>query len=111
MVVLPHWGTQYTHAPVAESAARGPPAGRARGPTWSWAATRTGCRAIDRVGDAVVVHSLGNFVFDMDFMTQTMEGVTLTATFWGSRLVGVTLSPYVLDGRFRAASRGWSAGP
>ena len=43
---------------------------------------------------AVIAHSLGNFVFDMDFMEQTMEGVTLTATFRGDRLVDVELEPY-----------------
>ena len=28
-------------------------------------------------GSAVVVHSLGNFVFDMDFQTKTREGIFL----------------------------------
>ena len=45
-------------------------------------------QGLERAGDAVVAHSLGNLVFDMDFMEQTMEGVTLTATFWGDRLIG-----------------------
>ena len=35
-----------------------------------------------------MLHSLGNFVFDMDFMEQTMQGVTLEATFWGARAQG-----------------------
>ena len=38
-------------------------------------------QGLESVGDAVIAHSLGNAVFDMDFMEQTMEGVTLTATF------------------------------
>ena len=50
--------------------------------------------------DAVIAHSLGNFVFDMDFMEQTMEGVTLTARFRGDRLRGVELTPYRLDDAF-----------
>ena len=50
--------------------------------------------------DAVLAHSLGNLVFDMDFMEQTMEGVTLTATFWGDRLMRVALTPYRMDARF-----------
>ena len=48
----------------------------------------------------MIAHSLGNLVFDMDFMEQTMEGVTLTATFWGPRLMGVALAPYRLDASF-----------
>ena len=45
-------------------------------------------QGLERAGHTVVAHSLGNLVFDMDFMEQTMEGVTLTATFWGDRLAG-----------------------
>jgi poly-gamma-glutamate synthesis protein (capsule biosynthesis protein) len=57
-------------------------------------------QGLERAGDGVVAHSLGNLVFDMDFSEQTMEGVTLTATFWGDRLVGVDLAPYRMDERF-----------
>ena len=39
----------------------------------------------------------GNFVFDMDFMEQTMEGVVLEATFWGAELRAVRLLPYRMD--------------
>ena len=46
------------------------------------------------VGDALVVNSLGNFVFDMDFMEETMEGLVLEATFWGSRLMAADFVPY-----------------
>ncbi len=48
----------------------------------------------------MVAHSLGNLVFDMDFMEQTMEGVTLTATFWDDRLMGIELAPYRMDAAF-----------
>ena len=90
MVVLPHWGTQYTHV------ARTHPArvGRALVAlvrTWSWVVTRTGCRASTPSRGVPVLHSLGNFVFDMDFMEQTMEGVMLEATFWGAELKAVRL--------------------
>jgi poly-gamma-glutamate synthesis protein (capsule biosynthesis protein) len=57
-------------------------------------------QGLERAGGAVVAHSLGNLVFDMDFMEQTMEGVTLTATFWGPRLVAVDLAPYRMDATF-----------
>ena len=48
----------------------------------------------------MIAHSLGNFVFDMDFMKETMEGMTLTATFRDDRLVDVRLGPYRMDADF-----------
>ena len=103
VVVLPHWGTQYTHVaePVQTSVGRrlvraGADLVVGGHPHWvqglEHVATET--------GGAVLAHSLGNLVFDMDFMEQTMEGVTLTATFWGDRLMRVTLTPYRMDARF-----------
>ncbi|RYP87689.1 CapA family protein [Nocardioides guangzhouensis] len=99
VVVLPHWGTQYTHVagPVQRAVGRRVVAAGADlvvggHPHW--------VQGLDRVGDAVLAHSLGNLVFDMDFMEQTMEGVLLEATFWGDRLVAVTLAPYRMDAGF-----------
>jgi poly-gamma-glutamate capsule biosynthesis protein CapA/YwtB (metallophosphatase superfamily) len=57
-------------------------------------------QGLEPVGRAVVAHSLGNLVFDMDFMEQTMEGVTLTATFRDDRLVEVELEPYRMGADF-----------
>ena len=43
----------------------------------------------DGVGrGALVAHSLGNFVFDMDFSRQTQEGALLELVFWGERPQG-----------------------
>ena len=82
---------------------RAPP-GRARAPTWSSGGHPHWVQGLEHVptedGGAVLAHSLGNLVFDMDFMEQTMEGVTLTATFWGDRLMRVALTPYRMDARF-----------
>ena len=98
-VVMPHWGEQYTRAP---------------GPVQ----TMVGERLVDAGADlvvgghphwvqradqhrgAVIAHSLGNFVFDMDFMTETMEGVVLTATLEGPRVVEVDYVPYRMDATF-----------
>jgi poly-gamma-glutamate synthesis protein (capsule biosynthesis protein) len=54
-------------------------------------------QGVDVVAGVPVLHSLGNFVFDMDFMTETMEGVVLEATFWGPELKAVRLLPYRMD--------------
>jgi poly-gamma-glutamate capsule biosynthesis protein CapA/YwtB (metallophosphatase superfamily) len=48
----------------------------------------------------LVAHSLGNFVFDMDFMQETREGAVLELTFWGGELKAAGLVPYVMDDRF-----------
>ena len=49
---------------------------------------------------ALIAQSLGNFVFDMDFMAQTMEGITLTVTLTGPRRTGVEVAAYRMDERF-----------
>ena len=96
VVVMPHWGTQYTHAPepVQRTVARG---SSTPAPTWWSAATRTGSRGSTSGDGVVVAHSLGNFVFDMDFMTETQQGVMLEATYWGDQLKAIELVPYRMD--------------
>jgi poly-gamma-glutamate synthesis protein (capsule biosynthesis protein) len=96
VVVLPHWGTQYTHAPEPVQRRVGRSLVRAGAdlvvgghPHW--------VQGIDAVDGVPVLHSLGNFVFDMDFMEQTMQGVVLQATFWGEELKAVRLVPYAMD--------------
>jgi poly-gamma-glutamate synthesis protein (capsule biosynthesis protein) len=99
VVVMPHWGTQYTHAvgPMQRLVARrlvdaGADLVVGGHPHW--------VQGVDRYRGATIAYSLGNFVFDMDFMKETMEGVALTATFRGDRLSRVDLTPYRLDDRF-----------
>jgi poly-gamma-glutamate synthesis protein (capsule biosynthesis protein) len=99
VVVMPHWGTQYTHRvePIQRRVGRrlvdaGADLVVGGHPHW--------VQGLERYHGAVIDYSLGNFVFDMDFMDQTMEGVALTATFRGDRLRGIELTPYRLDGRF-----------
>ena len=69
-------------------------------PTSSSAVTPTGCRDWTGSAPTVVAHSLGNFVFDMDFMTQTQQGVVLETTWWGDDLKAVDLVPYRMDATF-----------
>ena len=99
VVVLPHWGTQYTERPepIQDHVARrlvhaGADLVVGGHPHW--------VQGGSLVGDALVVHSLGNFVFDMDFMPETMEGLVLEATFWGSELKGVRFVPYRMGADF-----------
>jgi poly-gamma-glutamate synthesis protein (capsule biosynthesis protein) len=96
VVVIPHWGDQYTHTPWPDQrtvsrrlVAAGADLVVGGHPHW--------VQGVDLVGGVPVLHSLGNFVFDMDFMAETMEGVVLEATFWGPELKAIRLLPYRMD--------------
>ncbi len=106
VVVMPHWGTQYTNRPEPvqrQVAARLVSAGAdlvvGGHPHW--------VQGIDVVDGTLVAHSLGNFVFDMDFMKETQEGLLLEMTYWGPELKAVELVPYRIGGDYapRVVSR------
>lgn len=54
----------------------------------------------ETVGDTTVIHSLGNFIFDMDFMRQTQEGIAVEITSWGDRILAIEPVPYVIGDDF-----------
>ncbi len=92
VVVVPHWGEQYTERPepIQEYVARrlvraGADLVVGGHPHWVQGASL--------VGDALVVHSLGNFTFDMT-TPETNEGLVLEATYWDDELKGVRFVPY-----------------
>jgi poly-gamma-glutamate capsule biosynthesis protein CapA/YwtB (metallophosphatase superfamily) len=99
VVVLTHWGTQYTHQPEPSQrrAARafvdaGADLIIGGHPHWvqGWEAYR----------ESVIIHSLGNFVFDMDFSVPAMQGIFVEAVFWDDRLMALEPVPYELDPGF-----------
>ncbi len=99
VVVVPHWGTQYTHRPEASQrtvarafAEAGADLVIGGHPHW--------VQGWERVGSSTVVHSLGNFIFDMDFQTKTREGIFVEITLWGGEVKAVEPVPYVIDDRF-----------
>jgi len=96
VVVMPHWGTQYTERPepiqtyVARQLVRaGADLVVGGHPHWVQGASLIG-PAVDR---ALLVNSLGNFTFDM-VEPEKNEGLVLEATYWGDELKGVTFVPY-----------------
>lgn len=99
VIVMAHWGTQYTHVPeksqrrmaraFADAGADLVVGGH---PHWV-----QGWQAVD---DVTVIHSLGNFIFDMDFMRKTMEGIFVEVISWGDRIVAIQPVAYVMDERF-----------
>jgi poly-gamma-glutamate capsule biosynthesis protein CapA/YwtB (metallophosphatase superfamily) len=99
VVVLTHWGTQYTHRPessqrVAARAFTDAGADLVIGGHPHWV------QGYEMAGSAVVVHSLGNFIFDMDFQTKTREGIFLEIVLWGGAVKAVEPVPYVIDDDF-----------
>jgi poly-gamma-glutamate capsule biosynthesis protein CapA/YwtB (metallophosphatase superfamily) len=99
VVVLTHWGTQYTHRVessqrIAARAFADAGADLVIGGHPHWV------QGYEMAGSAVVVHSLGNFVFDMDFQTKTREGIFLEIVLWGGKVKAVEPVPYVIDGAF-----------
>jgi poly-gamma-glutamate synthesis protein (capsule biosynthesis protein) len=96
VVVMPHWGTQYTERPepiqtyVARRLVRaGADLVVGGHPHWVQGASMIG-PAADR---ALLVNSLGNFTFDMT-TPETNEGLVLEATYWDDELKGVRFVPY-----------------
>jgi len=106
VMVMPHWGTQYTHVPeksqrqlagaFADAGADVVVGGH---PHW--------VQGWETMGDATIIHSLGNFIFDMDFMRKTQEGVFVEIISWGDRVVAIEPVPYLIGADFtpRTASR------
>lgn len=95
VIVLPHWGDQYTNEPVADQRRVGrvlleSGADIVIGGHPHWV------QGVQVHQGELVVHSLGNFVFDMDFSRETQEGAMLEAVFWGDELKAVEFVPYVI---------------
>lgn len=99
VVVIPHWGTQYTHTPERSQrtlarafASAGADLVVGGHPHW--------VQGWERMGESTVIHSLGNFIFDMDFMRKTNEGVFVEVVTYGDRVVAIEPVPYVIDSDF-----------
>ncbi len=99
VVALAHWGTQYTNVPVRDQRRVGA-AMVAAGAEIVVGGHPHVVQGIQLVDGRLVLHSLGNFVFDMDFSRQTEEGVLAELVFWGSDLKGLRLVPYVIGNDF-----------
>lgn len=107
LMVLPHWGTQYTTRTVADQRRVGRALVDAGAdivvgghPHW--------VQGVEIHRGAPIAYSLGNYVFDMDFSRETQEGAFLELVFWGHELkaaefvpvrIGADFAPRVANGR------------
>ena len=98
-IVLPHWGEQYVHQPVPDQLRVGRRLLEA-GATIVVGGHPHWVQDVQRHEGRFVVHSLGNFVFDMDFEPETQEGIVLQLTFREGALVRARPTAYVIGPDF-----------
>jgi poly-gamma-glutamate capsule biosynthesis protein CapA/YwtB (metallophosphatase superfamily) len=95
VVVVPHWGVEYTDRITQQQAALGPALLRAGadlvlGGHSHWAGP------IRVTSGRLVVYSMGNLVFDLMHDARTQQGMLVELTFAGRKLAQVTLHPTVI---------------
>jgi poly-gamma-glutamate synthesis protein (capsule biosynthesis protein) len=95
VVVLPHWGTEYT---AAASSGQQAHARRlaAAGATLILGSHSHWTGALEQVDEHPVLYSLGNLVFDLTRSEETVEGLIVEITFIGPRPVQIRLHPTVI---------------
>ena len=92
VIVLNHWGTEYTPVPTERQRQL------AREAVSSGATLVIGnhphaVQAVEFLEGGFVSYALGNFVFDQDWSLETQQGVVMEAVFHGPRLVSVRYLP------------------
>ena len=95
VVVLPHWGTEYTAAASSGQQAHARRLADA-GATLVLGSHSHWTGALEQVDGHPVLYSLGNLVFDLTRSEETVEGVIVEITFIGPRPVQVRLHPTVI---------------
>lgn len=95
VVVLPHWGVEYTAAPTSSQRANAR-ALVAAGTTLILGSHSHYAGAMESVGDSPVLYSMGNLVFDLTRSEETVEGIIVEITFVGGRPAQIRLHPTVM---------------
>jgi len=102
VVVLPHWGVEYTATPT-ERQVRLARLALEAGATLVVGNHPHWVQASESSADGVIAYALGNFVFDQDWSLQTQQGAVLEATFQGARLVETRFMPVRIGESYRPA--------
>jgi capsule synthesis protein PGA_cap len=95
VVVLPHWGVEYTADPTAQQQAQAR-ALAAAGATVILGSHSHWVGPIELADGRPVLYSLGNFIFDLTRSEETVEGVIVEITFVGARPAQIRLHPTVM---------------
>ncbi|MDE3097737.1 MAG: CapA family protein, partial [Chloroflexota bacterium] len=92
VIVMPHWGIEYTASPSARQrafaracAAAGADLVIGNHPHW--------VQAHEQIGRTFVAYALGNFVFDQSWSIETQQGALLDVTFTGARVTATAYTP------------------
>ena len=100
VIVYPHWGTEYTSHPNADQLRvahalidTGADMVIATHPHW--------VQGAEVYKGHLIAYSLGNFVFDQTWSTETQEGASLSLTFWGPKLVAASFVPVRIEDAHR----------
>jgi poly-gamma-glutamate synthesis protein (capsule biosynthesis protein) len=100
VIVMPHWGTEYTPDPTGRQQQAAKIAIDA-GATMIVGNHPHVVQAAAPLGNGYAAYALGNFVFDQDWSVETTQGVILEATFVGTRLAEVQFQPLEIHNRLR----------
>ncbi len=100
VVVMPHWGVEYTAVP-SERQQRLAAAAAEAGATLVVGNHAHWVAAAQRYPRTFVAYGLGNFVFDQDWSVATMQGAVLEAYFRGPRLVAVRYLPVRINSSYQ----------
>ena len=95
VVVLPHWGVEYTAAPTAAQRAHAR-ALAAAGTTLILGSHSHVAGAMELIDGRPVLYSLGNLIFDLTRSEETVEGLIAEITFVGPRPAQIRLHPTVM---------------
>jgi len=95
VVVLPHWGVEYTSVPTSNQRAHAR-ALAAAGATLILGSHSHWAGALELVDGRPVLYSLGNLIFDLTRSEETVEGLIVEITFVGARPAQIRLHPTVM---------------
>ncbi|MEX2556820.1 MAG: CapA family protein [Actinomycetota bacterium] len=100
VIVYPHWGQEYTAKPNPDQVRvahalidAGADMIIATHPHW--------VQGAEIYKGRLIAYSLGNFVFDQTWSTETEQGAALELVFWGPRLVGASFVPVQIEDAHR----------
>jgi poly-gamma-glutamate synthesis protein (capsule biosynthesis protein) len=94
VLVFPHWGVEYDRDPQ----------GKQRKLAARWVKVGADlvlghhshvAGAIEEIDGSPIFYSLGNFIFDQNWATYTMESILLEVTFHADRLVQLRMHPFL----------------